>query len=254
MEERKKLLSEIKIGLHFIYMGIGYIGISFIASIYELLLILITSHITIDVNALSAINLFLSYGTTVVLLIYLGYVFKPFIPYLKSLLKEKNEIIEGIIIAACAFAGSMGYGILSTMIFGELGSNSNQSGLDAAFMAKPIMCFFTIVIFAPICEEFTYRYGLFGVLARKSKTLAWVITIIIFALIHFDFTTLGNWELLKIELVNLPSYLIGSTFLTYAFARKNNILTSIVAHSVYNLSQYVLMLVSLFLLWLNIIK
>lgn len=251
-ENKKELLKEVNFLLQIIYLVIGYLGISLVAILFSVILIIFID--LLPVANLDAIHLSITYGSTVVLLIFIGTLFKPFIQYLLLCLKDKKGIVEGIIIAVCAFTASYLYSLCSQWIFGNIGSNDNQSSLQVTFEAMPILSFFPIVIFAPICEEFTYRYGLFGLVSRKSKQLAWIITILFFALIHFNFDQLftfiqtGNFAGLKVELINLPAYLIGAAFLTYAYSREENIVCSITAHSVYNLSQYILMVITTFII------
>lgn len=249
-ETRKQLLKEVNFLLQLLYFIIGYLGISIVAIIFSLALSLFKDMVSIEV--LDAIHLCITYGASVALLIFIGSLFSPFLKYLILCIKDKKGIIEGVIIAVCAFTASYIYSLSSQWIFGNYGSNDNQSSLQITFEAMPVLSFFSIVIFAPICEELTYRFGLFGLISRKSKKLAWIITILFFALIHFNFDHVlvffqtGSFDGLKVELINLPAYLIGAAFLTYAYYREENIVTSITAHAVYNLSQYILMVISTF--------
>ena len=88
----------------------------------------------------------------------------------------------------------------------------------------------------PIVEEFTYRYGLFGYVKKHNKTLAYVATILIFALIHFEFTT--DVDQLVNELLNLPSYLIGAIVLSIAYDKSDNLVVPIIAHIFNNLISF----------------
>lgn len=45
--------------------------------------------------------------------------------------------------------------------------NDNQAAIEIMTRVVPVPMFIMTVIFAPICEEVTYRLGLFNVLRRK---------------------------------------------------------------------------------------
>lgn len=120
-------------------------------------------------------------------------------------------------------------------------TNNNQSAVNSMVLANPTLSFLTVVIIGPIVEEFTYRYGLFSYLKKYNKKTAYIITILIFALIHFEFT-LDIKELIN-ELLNLPSYLIGAVALSYAYDKTEDLSVSIIAHIMNNAISFVLMFV-----------
>lgn len=242
MDKNKNILNN-SLFLQIIFLSLGYLGLSIISILMSPL-----SHelidFGIDPNLVDSIHLFFCYALLTLIMILIITNSSNFMDYLKRISKEKENIFEGIAIGAAVFACSTLYSLIITWIFGNIGSNDNQSSLEIAFKANPLLIFFCVVIFAPITEELTYRYGLFGLSSRKSKIIGYILTTLIFALIHFNF----NSEDMFVELLSLPSYLIGAIWLTYAYERKNNILTSITAHSVYNLSQFILMCVSAFII------
>ena len=71
------------------------------------------------------------------------------------------------------------------------------------------------VILAPFAEEMTYRIGLFSALKRVNLILAFIVTALVFGLIHFDLSgviqgfntgTEGSRKYAINELCNLPLY------------------------------------------------
>lgn len=229
--------------LQIIFLVLGYLGLSILSLLISPLSSILTNY-GIDSNLIDAIHLFVCYGNLTLIMIVILTNSSRFMIYLKKIIKDKKGIFEGIAIGAAIFACSTMYSLIVSWIFGNIGSNDNQSSLDVAFKASPLLIFFCVVIFAPITEELTYRYGLFGLLSRKSKKIGYILTTLIFALIHFNFTSTDMFT----ELISLPSYLIGALWLTYAYEKNDNILTSITAHSVYNLSQFILMCISAFVI------
>ena len=97
---------------------------------------------------------------------------------------------------------------------------------------------FALIIFGligPICEELTYRVGLYSLTKRWNRTAAYIITPIVFGLIHF------NWESLTIggntlvnELCNLPDYIVAGVLFSYYY-EKGGFACSATAHVVNNL-------------------
>ena len=85
------------------------------------------------------------------------------------------------------------------------GVNDNENAIDSITNAYPLLSLLVFGIMGPVVEEFTYRVGLFSFIRRFNRPAAYIITIAIFALIHFNFqsTNIVN------ELINLPSYIVA---------------------------------------------
>ena len=123
-------------------------------------------------------------------------------------------------------------------LFHPVAENANQEAAIAVTQNYPILAFVILGIIGPVCEELTYRVGLYSFFRRINKWLALAITAIIFALIHFDFT--GD---LVTELWAFPSYLISGVILTLAYEHRGPA-CSMTAHIAYNIFALVLMYVS----------
>ena len=89
-------------------------------------------------------------------------------------------------------------------------------------------------LIGPFCEEITYRVGLFDLIKRKNKILAYIIEVLIFAFIHIQFseTTLGA------ELAAFPIYLAIGFFLTFAYD-KFDLPASYMAHIFLNTISFI---------------
>lgn len=123
-------------------------------------------------------------------------------------------------------------------IFHESSSNANQSAIELVALNYPLLSLFTIAIIGPICEELTYRVGLYSFFRRFNKYLAFIITVIIFAMIHFDFTA----ENLIDEVWSLPSYLAAGFVLTLAYEHRGPA-CSMTAHILYNTIAFALVFI-----------
>ena len=75
----------------------------------------------------------------------------------------------------------------------------------------PLLSVLILGFLGPAVEEFTYRVGLFSFLTRVHKALAYAVTIVIFGLIHFDFTATG--ANMVNELIHLPIYMFSGAAL-----------------------------------------
>lgn len=157
---------------------------------------------------------------------------------LQSFAKWKNVLL-GIGFAAIIIVATVAYGMLVTNpVYEALGvdsgtTNANQGALNSAILASPIVSCLILSLVGPFCEELGYRVGLFGLSSRLGKVAGYIITIIVFALIHVSFSWESATEMV-VELVNLPSYLIGGVLLTLAYD-KFGFACSFSAHALYNL-------------------
>lgn len=121
--------------------------------------------------------------------------------------------------------------IYSTIVnlFYQSDINENEEALRSFITVYPITSLVFLGVIGPICEELTYRVGLFGVL-KKPKWLAYVIGTLVFALAHFSFTSTN----LINELVNLPVYLVSGFLLCLAYD-KFGLAASLTTHTVNNI-------------------
>ena len=91
--------------------------------------------------------------------------------------------------------------------------NANQEAVNSVVGGYPILSLLVLGILGPVVEELTYRVGLFSFLMRTKRWIAYVVTILVFAFIHFDFTSIITgiqtqvWDNLINELLNLPEYI-----------------------------------------------
>ena len=127
-----------------------------------------------------------------------------------DLSKWKNWLI-GIGIGAAMIIFPIIYTtIVST--FYEYHINGNEESLRDIIDVYPVASVLIFGIVGPVCEELTYRVGLFGALSKK-KWVAYLVSIIIFAMVHFTFTADNIYD----ELVNLPVYVASGALLAFAY-------------------------------------
>ena len=167
---------------------------------------------------------------------------------LKIVSKFKNgrTYLYGIGYGFLLIIASAVYSSFSQLVFGNVGSNNNESSIDSIVANFPFLSIIVFSFLGPICEEFGYRLGLFSFLRRHNRIVAYIVSAIIFGFIHFDFESFANLESLKVELINIPSYIISGLILCYVYD-KEGIETSITCHITNNLVAIILTIISLYL-------
>lgn len=218
---------------------IGFVGINLLASLLVLVLRLIIKNVPGTIfpgyfysytfsGMLNGLVYFLLF---VMMMIPLGAYF----PRLKEAVFNKKAWKSGALYSLAIIVASVFYNVILSMIDLQVTDNANQAGIVEMVIDSPVTSFLWIVILGPVVEELTYRLGLFAWLKSKSRILAYLGTMIIFGLIHFDFT---NPNLIN-ELLNLPSYIIAGAILCMAYDR-GGLGTSIAAHIYNNLLSFLM--------------
>ena len=152
--------------------------------------------------------------------------------------KRKIDYIYGLAYAiTLILAGSLVSAFIS--LFHEVTDNINQSTALLFTKSYPLLAFIILGIIGPICEELTYRVGLYSFLRRINKYLALGVTTVVFAFIHFDFSATDMVN----ELLSLPSYIVAGIILTLAYEHRGPA-CSMTAHVCYNIFAVLVMLAS----------
>lgn len=130
----------------------------------------------------------------------------------------------------------------------DQGGNANQELVVSIIMHAPIMAFLSIVILAPIIEEFTYRYSFFGGILKRNKVAAYVLSAFAFMLMHLlsSFIQYSGDELFK-QLITAPPYAFSGLVLCYLYDKTGRLGSSILAHVLNNTVGYVIIIISIFL-------
>jgi membrane protease YdiL (CAAX protease family) len=96
-----------------------------------------------------------------------------------------------------------------------------------------VVVFLIVVFVAPLCEEIVYRGLLWGAVERRwGRWLALVVTTVVFALAHFEFT-------------RTPLLLVVAIPIALARLYSGGLLASIVAHQVTNLLPGIVLMLGL---------
>ena len=121
-----------------------------------------------------------------------------------------------------------------------VGGNANQSAVMDLIKTTPILSFFSMVLLAPILEEVTYRYFLYGGIAKYNRKLAIVLSGFIFMCVHATASFSKGMDNIFRELILLPPYMFSGMVLAYAYDKKSNLLTSTSIHALNNFISFIL--------------
>ena len=144
-----------------------------------------------------------------------------FLEHLKSF-KKGNAILAGLIGYLLIIVFNLVYSNLVQPLY-PVTDNTNETTLDSIIVIYPMISIIVFGIIGPICEELTYRVGLFSLLKKKSKALGYVLAILIFGFIHFAFESVlyfllkGDSTWLINELLNMPTYMFAAAVFIYLF-------------------------------------
>ena len=164
----------------------------------------------------------------------LALLWKDIFVLLKSFTKLR-VLTSGLSYGAIIMGAVITYNLIIIATGYKISDNQNETSLTNVMRIYPILSFLAFVIFGPIVEEITYRLGLFSLLHRFNRPLAYIVTILVFGLIHMSF----NADTIVNELVNLPSYLIAGAILIIAY-EKEGFGVSTIAHVANNMVSFIL--------------
>ena len=242
-EKKFNTLDLVKRIIAFLFVSLG---ISLIATLISDPLYNALSSIYQDQELINQTNLYLNFICYfVAFIVTVALLFKDeLMKTLKGFMIPKN-VKDGLAIGVVILAVTMSYNLIINLF--DIGSNQNEQAVDSMITINPLISFFTVGIFGPIVEEIGYRYGLFGSIKKFSRIGAYIVTVLVFALIHFNLTPSMTSEEIIIEFLNLPTYLFSAFMLSYAYENNDSLTTSIVAHGVNKLTSVIFSVLAMLL-------
>lgn len=206
---------------------IGWIGLQLTALIVELFIVLGNNII----YKLTGTSLFTSLGlnmavNSIAYLILFGTILAVDNKQIIKLFKTKNvglSIAVGVVGFITIYIFDIAYSNIIALFRINMSNNANETSLDSVISVYPLISIFIFGIIGPLTEELTYRVGLFSLIKRWGKVPAYIITIIVFTLIHFDFSAIlvifqgGKPASLVNEILNIPLYAFAALIFTLIF-------------------------------------
>ena len=174
-----------------------------------------------------------------------------FIVFLILLRKDTDELFKSFkgwrpyVYGLLGFLAILNFNLFYNIVLGAAGvsisDNANESALNSIVTDFPFLSILIFAIIGPICEELTYRVGLFSLLKRVNRWLAYGVTIVVFTLIHFDFSGAN----LVNELLNIPFYTFAAITFSFLY-EKFGFASSMSAHITNNLFSLIATIISAF--------
>lgn len=142
-----------------------------------------------------------------ILVVVVGLDFKKLLP------KFKNWIpyVVGLAVGASILLFDQTYMRLVNLFY-STGTGGNETAIRQVIARYPAASIIIFGIIGPICEELTYRVGMFNLVKRWNRIAAYIVTGVIFGLIHMDFG--GN---IATEFIILPTYIAPGLLLSFAY-------------------------------------
>lgn len=111
-------------------------------------------------------------------------------------------------------------------------SSDNQEILVTELHNNYIIQFLSVVILAPVVEEAICRGVVFKIISKKSIILGFIISSVIYALLHIDFQLISDG--ISVLPLILPYFILGVGFAS-VYYRTKNICYSVLMHMMINL-------------------
>lgn len=233
---------------HILAFITGWLGLSIIASLIILVVRFFLGLQYSDAAQVDAIianiGMQMALNTSVYLFLFVCLVAIIF-PVALKILKDMGKlkpIYRGFLYGILLVASGMVVSILYVLLGVRTSNNANETAIVSMMTTYPFWSVVAFVIVGPVCEEITYRLGMFSLVRRLNRYVAYLLVIVLFGLIHFAFETIGTPNVWN-ELLNLPYYMIAGGILCFVY-EKEGLATSIYAHITNNLISF---LSSLFL-------
>ena len=142
------------------------------------------------------------------------------------------ELVQALILGFCLYyAGNFVFNWIISLLDLTITSFNDETIMGLISQNKWVMVICSVLL-APIVEETLVRGLLFGVLRRQSRILAYVVTIIFFAVIHV-------WQYLlvydfKAVLLAALQYIPASIALGWTYEKSNTVWAPIFLHMTIN--------------------
>lgn len=177
-------------------------------------------------------NMIISCSSYVILFIVLSLISKQHFLELTKSFRGWKPFVAAIIGLFIVYTFNFLYNSFLELINVPIAHNANENSLNEVMKQFPIISLIIFANLGPICEELTYRVGLFSLLKRKNRYLAYIVTILVFSFIHFDYTSIGTDAFFN-ELLNIPFYVFAGFVFTFLY-EKNGLAGSVTCHILNN--------------------
>ena len=129
-------------------------------------------------------------------------------------------------------------------ISGGTKENANTEKVFEMIRNNPIFMVFLTCVFGPVLEEVLYRYTLFGLIGKKNKPAAYIITALLFGLQHVIDAGVYGGDVR--QFINIGSYMVFSFIMSGLYSKTKNLCIPIIIHITTNSIGVAMMLLQYF--------
>lgn len=121
-------------------------------------------------------------------------------------------------------------------------NNANADLIDGMIKNSPVIMGLMVCIHGPIIEEILYRYTAFGLIYKKNRFLAYLVSALIFGLQHVIVAAV--WGGNPIQFLNMPGYIIAGIIFAFIYSKTKTLAVPILVHMIGNSIGLLFMFVS----------
>lgn len=147
-----------------------------------------------------------------------------------------RAVLAGLVIGAIMVLLGFGWDWIKGLM--QIAVNENQTAVVELTKNVPVVSFVQVVIGAALAEEIGFRAGAFSFVRRKNKVLAYIVSSLLFGLIHVNLAS-GS----MVEILGLLMYSVMGAILAYTY-EKYGLLGSMIAHAINNLVGWVQIMIA----------
>ncbi|MDR0861934.1 MAG: CPBP family intramembrane metalloprotease [Oscillospiraceae bacterium] len=156
--------------------------------------------------------------------------------FLKSNFADfQSNVTQSLMSAAAALGLYYASNVVIVLVITALGitlNNPNQVEVAAQTSANINIMLISAGLFAPIVEEMIFRGAIFGTLRRRNRALAYIVSALLFSLLHVWSYALAYHDVRV--LINAVSYIAPAFALAWCYERSGNIWSPIFMHMAVN--------------------
>jgi membrane protease YdiL (CAAX protease family) len=121
-------------------------------------------------------------------------------------------------------------------------NNANDDLVGGMIKNHPVIMSLMVCIHGPIIEEILYRYTAFGILYKKNRFLAYLVSALLFGLQHVIVAAV--WGGNPIQFLNMPGYIISGIIFAFLYSKSKTLAVPIFVHMIGNTLGTLLMFLS----------
>lgn len=160
-----------------------------------------------------------------------------FLHIIKKLLNWKTWVY-GLAFGAILTAFNFGASQLVELITNDI--SANESSVRNMIEIEPVFACIYVILLAPFIEEFGYRLGAFGYTKKYGKVLAYLLSGLLFGLLHLT-GSIGSDINVLTEVLSLVVYSMCGLILCFAYDSTNSLCVSTIAHMISNIIAVILL-------------